>query len=349
MSEKVTLKQGVPQGRILGPILFTLYTSPLGDICKSHNVVFHSYADDQQNYMSFSPASQGSKDHCIQSLESCISDIHIWMRTNLLKLNNNKIEIILLGTRQQLGKVGQFQIKIGQDHISPAPTARNLGIVFDQEMKWTLHINRLSASLFVTVHNIAHIRHQLNKETAKIIIQALCCQNWIIVTVFIMVPQVLHSLITKTSKHVSITPYLSDLHWLKVNERMVYKICTILYKCVHGLAPEYLHNLVVQSHPRRLRSAENNRLPTIRCNTSMALHLAFSSTGPRSWNTLPQHIINCNDIESLKTKLKLFCLLNPADLEIALPAIFNFLIFYKSIYIIISLFIISEHCKELEK
>ena len=173
MSEKVTLKQGVPQGSILGPILFTLHTSPLGDICRSHNVVFHSYADDQQNYMSFSPASQGSKDHCIQTLESCISDIHIWMRTYLLKLNDNKTKIILLGTRQQLGKVGQFEIKIGQDNISPALTARNLGVVFDQEMKWTLHINRLSASLFVTICSIAHIQHQLNKETAKIIIQAL--------------------------------------------------------------------------------------------------------------------------------------------------------------------------------
>ena len=138
MSEKVTLKQGVPQGSILGPILFTLYTSPLGDICRSHNIMFHSYTDDQQNYMSFSPSIQGSKDHGIQTHEACISDICVWMRTNLLRLNDSKTEIILLGTRQQLGKVGQFEIKIGQDNISPAPTARNLEVFFDQEMKWTI-------------------------------------------------------------------------------------------------------------------------------------------------------------------------------------------------------------------
>ena len=100
-----------------------------------------------------------------------------------------------------------------------------------------------------------------------------------------------------------ITPYLSDLHWLKVNEHMVYKICTIMYKCIHGQAPEYLQNLVIWPHHS---SAVNNKLPTIRCNTSMALHSAFSSTGPRLWNKLPQDIINSNNIESFKTKLKTF-------------------------------------------
>ena len=318
MSGKVTLKQQVPQGSILGPILFTLYTSPLGDICRSHNVMFHSYADDQENYMSFSPALQGSKDHCIQTLEACISNICIWMRTNLLKLNHSKTEIILLGTRQQLGKVGQFEIKIGQDNISPAPTARNLGVFFDQEMKWTSHINRLSASLFVTICCIAHVQHQLNKETAKIIIQALVLskldyRN----SVYHGAPkytiaklQRLQNISARVVSNVKycnhITPYLSDLHWLKVNERMVYRICTIMYKCVHGLALEYLQILVILPHHRRLRSASNNKLPTIRCNISMALHAAFSSTGPRLWNKLPQDIINCNNIESFKTKLKTF-------------------------------------------
>ena len=85
VSEQAILKQGIPQGSVLGPILFTLYTSPLSDICREHDVSFQSYADDQQIYLSFSPSQPGGKDKCLQSLTACISDIHLWMRTNLLK------------------------------------------------------------------------------------------------------------------------------------------------------------------------------------------------------------------------------------------------------------------------
>ena len=185
-------------------------------------------------------------------------------------------------------------------------------------MKWTSHINRLSASLFVTICSIAHVWHQLNKETAKIIIQALVLSKLDYCnSVYHGAPkytiaklQRLQNMSARVVSNVKycnhITPYLSDLHWLKINEHMVYKICTIMYKCIHGLAPEYLQNLVIQPHHRRLRSAVNNKLPTIRCNTSMALHSAFSSTGPRLWNKLPQDIINCNNIECFKTKLKTF-------------------------------------------
>ena len=95
MSEPETLTKGVPQGSILGPALFTLYTSPLGDLCQKHAILLCGQADDQQNYFAFSPNTPGDKDRFLEKLETCIQDIRIWMRRNLLKLNDEKTEFII--------------------------------------------------------------------------------------------------------------------------------------------------------------------------------------------------------------------------------------------------------------
>ena len=92
-----TLKQGIPQGSVLDPILFTLYISPIRDICKKYNMNFHSYADDQQIYLSFKPSIKGDKEQYTTIQHNFINEIHIWMCTNLLKLND-KTEFILTGS-----------------------------------------------------------------------------------------------------------------------------------------------------------------------------------------------------------------------------------------------------------
>ena len=120
-SEAVKLTQGVPQGSVLGPVLFTQYTSPLGDICQQHHINFHCYTDDQQIYLSFQPPSLGSSKTCLTSLQNCITDIRLWMKTNLLKIDDSKTEFLIVGTKQQLELAGELPIWIGNVTLDPIP------------------------------------------------------------------------------------------------------------------------------------------------------------------------------------------------------------------------------------
>ena len=97
-----------------------------------------------------------------------------------------------------------------------------------------------------------------------------------------------------------------ELHWLKIKECIVYKICVLMYKCIKGFAPQYLSEVVIMDHGHSLRSATLNNLPTVRCNTAIAHSSAFSSTGPRLWNMLPNVIKSSSDLEVFKTRLQTF-------------------------------------------
>ena len=80
-SDPMTFTQGMPWGSVLGPILYTLFMSPLGDLCRSHGILYDRYADDTHNYHTFSPNTPGDEESCINTLKCCIDDVRIWMRT----------------------------------------------------------------------------------------------------------------------------------------------------------------------------------------------------------------------------------------------------------------------------
>ena len=97
-SKTVPLSCGVPQGSVLGHILFTIYLLPLGDIIRKHGLKFHMYADDCQLYTSFSM----STNEAVSSMQMTIDDIRAWYAATMLKLNDDKTEMLVIGSNTVL-------------------------------------------------------------------------------------------------------------------------------------------------------------------------------------------------------------------------------------------------------
>ena len=172
VSNKFHLPCGVPQGSCLGPLLFNIYASKIFDIVNRHLPDVHCYADDTQLYLSFSPTNLANQQEAINAMESCIRDIKSWMCSDKLKLNDDKTEFIIIGTRQQLSKVKINNIVIGESEIKPVSSVRNLGAWFDDKCSMAIHITKMCSSSFYHLHNIRRIRKYLSQDAAESLIHS---------------------------------------------------------------------------------------------------------------------------------------------------------------------------------
>ena len=241
------------------------------------------------------------------------------MQVDKLKLNENKTEVMLMGTRQQLSEVKLRMLTVGDTSVAIVNKARNLGVWFDSQLNFNAHITKTCSLSFCSLYKIRRIRKYLSYKSAQTLILALVigrldyCNSLLygLPASYIIKLQWVQNaaarLISKTTRFDHISPVMKDLHWLPVKYRIMFKLVVYTFKALHGNAPTYIHQLI------RLKPQSNYNL---RSNTKHLLldppnktmkttgDRAFFAAAPTLWNALPDELRALGSLKTFMAQLK---------------------------------------------
>ena len=251
----MTVTSGVPQGSVLGPILFIAYLAEVINIVEHHGLKAHAFVDDLQVY---GHVAQDDTSALVVRMVACIEHVKSWMSSNRLRLSPSKTELIWLGSSRRLQHCPAGKVRISDADIQPAESVRDLGVLIDSAMTLTTHVHHLVGVCFFQLRQIRIIRRSLTTDAAHSLVRALIharvdyC-NGLLVSCPKYLTDKLQSVLRAAARLVLQLPYRSSvadimhrqLHWLDIQSRVRFKIDLLVYKCLNGLAPQYLSDFCV--------------------------------------------------------------------------------------------------------
>ncbi len=172
---KFALKYGIPQGYVLGPVLFSLYAISLGEIFRDHGLYYHSYADDNEFYLSFRPLDPASAKDIMQILKVTATNINTRMESHFLKMNPQKTRILVVLPLSSGKAVDISSLNIGLDGtpLTPCCTMKNLGILWDHSLSMEGQVNSICKRGFYHLHNLPKILKYLDTDATRTLVATL--------------------------------------------------------------------------------------------------------------------------------------------------------------------------------
>ena len=318
-SEEVTLDFGVPQGSILGPKLFNIYTKPFPGTMEIVSFSVEGFADDHQLQKQFSLMFQFEV--LGEGIRESFKKIESWMNEFFLKLNSSKTKIMIVAPeclRQDIIINGTF---INGSCIRFVDSAKNLGVLIDEVLSFNKQVNKVVSSCYNTLRQLTRIKSFLTCDQLQVLVCSLVLMNLdycnslyygISAENLSKLQSVQNSaarLACKVNRFdgVHSVDLFHKLHWLNVKSRIVYKILLIVHKCIIKTAPVDLQGMI-----RYARSDRTLKLETTKCNGVVG-DRAFAVCGPKLWNALPKEIRVVESTEEFKKLLKTYLFTNYDD------------------------------------
>ena len=317
-SSTTTVTTGVPQGSVLGPLLFSLYVQPIDDIIRAHGLLFHQIADDLQVYAHFN-LKHSALLAAVKQMEDCLDEIKVWVARNSMLMNGGKTQYIPIVPKSADAIVDKSVIRVGAATITASLCVQCIGVCMYRHLDMKKQVSQTISACSFYLRNINQISRFLPRSTKERVVNALVtprldyCNALLYGTSAMNIAclQRIHNtaarLIMCSPRSDSATPLFRELHWLPTVYRVDFKVLIFNYKAMHNDAPVYLCELVCPYQPTRtLRSANNNMIKVKRTRTK-AGDCSFAVAAASLWNNLPTVIKTCDNLTSFKRLLKNIC------------------------------------------
>lgn len=305
-SDWASIYAGVPQGSILGPLLFLIY---INDIVKHIGSSIRLFADDTSLYIVVE-----SPDTAAGVINADLSTISKWAEDWLVKFNAEKTISVLIS--RKLTPVQHPPLYMDGSILVERDSHKHLGLTLSSSCSWTEHIDNISKKAWTRLNLLRSLKFRIGRQSLEqmyisFILPLLeyCDSVWDnasteskkkIDTIHIEAARI----ITGATKLCSIPKLLSELGWDTLQSRRNKHKLVTFYKIMHGLAPNYLFDLVpplVQENTNyNLRNANNIQL--FASNTNLFYHSFFPSS-VRAWNSLAEELKQASSVEAFKNLL----------------------------------------------